>query len=84
MPEKGGQHMPHRIYRSMVAAIRNGSLKEPFNKDDFRKACPGFAEATYGVFLPKHAMGNPGKNSELFERATPGCYKLVRPFKYGL
>jgi len=29
-----------------------------------------------GTFLPKHCVGNPGNNSELFIRVRKGLYKL--------
>ncbi len=74
----------HKVYNSIVEAIRTGKLKEPFTSDDFRKACRGFAEGTYKVFLNKHRVGNPGGNSELFLRVVSGKFKLQRPFKYGL
>jgi len=38
----------------------------------------------YNAFLDKHAVGNPGGNSELFIRVTPGKFKLLRPIKYGV
>ncbi|MEA2033219.1 MAG: hypothetical protein U9N41_06515 [Euryarchaeota archaeon] len=73
----------HKIYRCIVEEVKSGTLKEPFTKDDFRTACPKFGEGTYNAFLDKHRVGNPGGNSELFERVSPGKFKLVRPFKYG-
>jgi len=67
-----------------VNAVKKGKLKEPFRKADFARACPGFREETYNTFLHKHSVGNPGGNSELFERVGPGRFKLLRPIKYGL
>lgn len=80
----GYQMAKHRVYRSIVQAVNEGRLKEPFNNRDFRSECPGFAGGTYNVFLHKHALGNPGGNSELFKRISPGKFRLIRPFKYGL
>jgi len=74
----------HKAYRCIVNAVRNGRLREPFTKDDFRRACPGFGEGTYNAFLYKHMVGNPGGNSELFEKVAPGKFRLVRPIKYGI
>lgn len=74
----------HRVYSAIVAAVRSGRLVEPFTQEDFRRACPGFGEGTYKAFLHKHRRGNPGGNSELFERVGPGRFKLLRPFPYGL
>ena len=44
----------------------------------------GLVGGTYNAFLYKHRVGNPGGQSELFERTSPGQFKLVRPLKYGL
>ena len=73
----------HRIYKSMIEAVRENKLKEPFTSSDFRIACPGLGNGTYGAFLNKHRVGNPGGNSELFIRVSQGKFKLLRPFKYG-
>ena len=73
----------HRVYAAIVEAVKNGTLKESFGENDFRGACPGFAEVTYKVFLNKHRKGNPGGNSELFEKLGPRSFKLIRPYKYG-
>ena len=59
-------------------AVCGGRLKEPFGPNDVRRACPGLATRTYTVFLSKHATGNPGKNTELFERTSPGRYRTLR------
>ena len=73
----------HRVYKSVVEAVKAHKIKEPFMASDFRKACHGFAEVTYNVFLNKNRVGNPGGNSELFVKVSPGTFKLLRPFKYG-
>ena len=76
--------MAHRIYEAVVKAMKTGRLTEPFSKHDFRTACPGFGTGTYNAFLDKHAQGNPGGNSELVERVSPGRFRCLRPFRYGL
>jgi len=76
--------MKHGVYTSIVQAVRQERLKEPFTKRDFRNACPDWGEGTYNAFLDKHAVGNPGRNSELFIRVAPGKFKLLRPIKYGI
>jgi hypothetical protein len=76
--------MLHRVYRAIIDAVQSGEMKEPFNKADFRAACPGLGPGTYQAFLDKHAIGNPGGNSELFRRTSPGTFMCERPFKYGL
>ena len=74
----------HKVYSQIIRAINNGILVEPFARNNFRKACPGLGEGTYNAFLDKHRLGNPGGNSELFEKVAPGRFKLIRPIKYGL
>lgn len=75
--------MAHKVYGLIVKVIKDGKLVEPFNMNDFRKACPGLKEGTYGTFLPKHRKGKSGADSKLFERVASGKYKVIRPFKYG-
>jgi hypothetical protein len=76
--------LSHKVYKAIVEAIRSDRLREPFSKNDFKEECHGFGQGTYNAFLPKHRVGNPGGNSELFERVSPGSFKCVRPFKYNL
>jgi hypothetical protein len=73
-----------KVYKAIVEAIKAGKLKEPFSKDDFERECPRFGYGTYNAFLWKHCRGNLGGASELFERASPGKFVILRPFKYGL
>jgi hypothetical protein len=74
----------HSVYASIVTAARSGRLPEPFSPQEFRRACPGFADGTYEAFLHKHRKGNPSGVSELFERTGPGRFRLLRPIRYGL
>jgi hypothetical protein len=74
----------YRVHSAIVSAVRVRRLQEPFRSEDFQRACPGFTEGTYQVFLNKHRRGNPGSNSELFERVAPGSFKLLHPIRYGL
>jgi hypothetical protein len=74
----------HEVYRSIVGAVRAGTLGEPFTKEDFKNACPGLGDGTYNAFLDKHTKENPGGNSELFERVKPGEFILLKPIKYGI
>jgi hypothetical protein len=76
--------MGHKVYKSIITAIKKGKLAEPFSKKDFEIFCPGFGKGTYNAFLYKHAQGNPGGNTELFEKVSPGKFRCLRPFKYGL
>ncbi len=76
--------MKHTVYTSIVEAVKQGKLIEPFSKEDFRKVCTRFAEGTHNNFLRKHRRGN-GKTSELFdENSVTKEYMIIRPFKYGL
>jgi len=74
----------HAVYSSIICAVKNGTLKEPFTLADFQNACPGFGRGTYRAFLYKHCVGNVRADSELFERVSRGNFRLVRPFKYSL
>lgn len=64
--------MAHKVYEAIVKAVRSGAVHEPFSKDQFSLACPGLGAGTYNAFLDKHCRGNPGRNSELFDRVAPG------------
>jgi len=75
--------MPHEVYRAIVAAVDAGRFREPFSKEDFRVACPGFGGGTYQAFLWKHREGNNGNTSELFILVSPGRFECLRPFRYG-
>jgi hypothetical protein len=76
--------MSHKVYNAIVRAVRTGTLIEPFSKAEFRDACPGLGAGTYNAFLDKHSAGNPGSNSELFRRVSPGQFECLRPFRYSL
>jgi hypothetical protein len=73
----------HKVYFSILGAVWDGRLKEPFKVNDFRNACPGFAPGTYNAFLYKHRLGN-GRNSELFRKVGVGEFELIRPLRYGM
>jgi len=77
----------HKVYRSLVEAVSDGRLKEPFGQAGFRQACPGFADGTYRAFLWKHSGAGGSetggsRDTLLLKRTSPGKFKLVRPFKY--
>ncbi|MFY1618977.1 hypothetical protein [Micromonospora sp. WMMD736] len=54
-----------------------GRLGDRFRPDDVRRGCPGWAEHTYGVFLPKHRQGNPGGYTAYFYQNPDGTYSLL-------
>ncbi len=66
-----------RLALEIHAACRDGRLPLVFGPKEFAQAVPGWAKNTYTAFLPKHRLGNPGGNTELFERVAPGRYKLL-------
>ena len=66
-----------RFIEDIRVARRNGHLPHQFRSSDVRKACPGWANATYSVFLPKHRRGNPGGYTEYFDRHPDGTYSLI-------
>jgi hypothetical protein len=67
-----------RFVEAVRRALARGDLAECFRPDDVRQACPGWADHTYGVFLPKHRRGNPGGYTEYFVQHPDGSYSLVR------
>ena len=54
-------------------AVRSGKLAQPFNTAAVNRAA-GITFA--GTFLPKHRIGNPGRETELFLRVGRGEYRL--------
>ena len=62
------------LIRLIREAVRTGKLQQPFGARDL--VAIGVRPTTAGVFPPKHAVGNPGGNSELFVRVGPGLYRL--------
>ena len=59
-------------------ALQDGRLPPVFGPKEVAVACPGWSKRTYSVFLPKHRVGNPGGDTELFERAGPGLYRMLK------
>jgi hypothetical protein len=73
-----GQHPPvSRLLEDIKAARQRGKLPKRFRPGDVRLACPGWADHTYGVFLPKHRRGNPGGYTPYFVRHPDGTYSLI-------
>lgn len=62
--------------RRIQAAVTHGRLAEPFSARDVNGVL-GIHWA--GTFLPKHRVGNPGGQTELFVRVSrrPARYRLV-------
>jgi hypothetical protein len=59
-----------RLIREAVAA---GRISKQFRPVDVNTAL-GIDWA--GTFLPKHCVGNPGNNTELFVKISRGLYRL--------
>jgi hypothetical protein len=81
--QNGRKAMAHMVYESIVTAVKSGRLREPFSKEEFRVAFPNLGGGTYNAFLWKHRREN-GKTSELFDLVSPGRFRCIRPFLYGL
>jgi hypothetical protein len=67
-----------RFVEDIRWAMARGDLPHRFRPSDVRRACPGWADHTYGVFLPKHRRGNPGGYTEYFLQNPDGSYSLIR------
>ncbi|MHB8544413.1 MAG: hypothetical protein ACYC9S_10505 [Leptospirales bacterium] len=76
--------MAHEVYMAIITAVREERIQEPFTAANVRRGCPEINPTTPGTFLPKHAEGNPRRNSELFEKVARGLFRLLRPIKNGL
>lgn len=66
-----------RFVEEIRRARKRGQLSRRFLPADVRRACPGWADSTYGVFLPKHRIGNPGGYTPYFVRHNDGSYSLL-------
>lgn len=66
-----------RFISDIRRAVRAGKLRKRFRAADVKRACPGWSERTYSNFLPKHRVGNPGGNTELFVQHEDGSYSLA-------
>ena len=62
------------LLRTCDAPHPRAGLPVRFRSDDVRGACPGWADATYSVFLPKHRKGNPGGYTVYFQQNAYGSY----------
>ncbi len=61
--------------RRIRKAVADGRLAEPFRAADVNRALKiDFA----GTFLPKHRVGNPDDNTELFVQVSRGLYRLKK------
>ena len=66
-----------RLIGEIRRAVAAGDLVEPFRVRDIINAKSiDSNQSTPNTFLPKHRVGNPGGNTELFIRVAPGLYRL--------
>lgn len=65
--------MERETIRRIREAIRRGRLRTEFTAVEVNVVLKIHRAAT---FLPKHRVGNPGGNTELFVRGRPGVYRL--------
>ena len=73
MPRRQGE-----IIRRIIEEVAKGNLPQPFTPAQVDEAANITCAST---FLPKHAVGKPGKDTKLFERvsqhgARPALYRL--------
>jgi hypothetical protein len=66
-----------RFVKDVRLAVREDRLPVRFRPNDVRRARPGWADHTYGVFLPKHRKGNPGDYTAYFDQHADGSYSLL-------
>ena len=66
-----------KLIKQIREAVKSGKLKEPFNPEDVKKACPGWADQTYKSFLPKHVSGPYRGYTQLFEKIGKNLYRLL-------
>jgi hypothetical protein len=59
-------------------AVEKGILKEPFDAENLKEVCSGFADKTYRLFLVHHRRGNPINQPEFFERNAAGKYSYIK------
>ena len=62
------------LIRLICESVDRGDLVEPFGAKELRAI--GVRDSTAGGFTPKHAVGNPQGETELFVRVSPGRYRL--------
>ena len=66
--------MERDTIRKIREAVTTGRLPEEFSPGQVNAILP---IRWAGTFLPKHRVGNPGGNTELFVRLRRGLYRLA-------
>lgn len=54
--------------------LRSGALEQPFRRNDVSRA---IGRSLPVAFLPKHRVGNPDGETELFQQVGRGLYRLA-------
>lgn len=65
--------MERETIRKIRQAVRAGNLPKEFRAPQVNKV---LKIHWAGTFLPKHCVGNPGGETELFIRLSRGLYRL--------
>jgi hypothetical protein len=63
-----------RTISDIRRAVRTRALRQPFRRNDVSKA---IGHPLSPAFLPKHRVGNPDGETELFHQVDRGLYRLV-------
>lgn len=66
-----------RFVDDIRRAVEDRRLPRRFRSADVKRACPGWNDRTYHVFLPKHRSGNPGGYTAYFVQHEDGSYSLL-------
>lgn len=70
-----------KFVEDVRSARRRQLLSRSFRPNEVRRACPGWADRTYSVFLPKHRVGSPGGYTAYFVQNPDGSYTLIEEAK---
>jgi len=70
-----------KIFRELQGLVNNGKLKTPFGVSDVKDISSILDKSP--SFISKHAMGNPQKYTEYFERHSRGKYSIINSSNYG-
>lgn len=65
------------IYQTILEAVLNKKLKEPFNVKDCNDYCNNIL-AKSPAFISKHEEDNPTNQTAYFKKVSRGYYKVIR------
>jgi hypothetical protein len=72
-PSSAGMPNEGKTIQRIRRQVRRGRLPRPFRGSDVNRV---LGITFGGNFLPKHRIGNPGRETELFQRIDRGTYEL--------